>query len=311
MVNAEGNGMIGIVILNYNTPTEVEKCIKQIKKTVTSQYRIYVVDNCSTDDSVAYIKENLKDDCVFVESDKNGGYSYGNNVGLKIAFQDGATALCVMNPDILVEEGCIDAMYEYINSSPKEIAVVGTRVITPEGEEGQFAYNKITLKNYLYTHKPFSIFKRLAKKVNRYQDWDNGSDDAYVFNGMVMGGCFMIRADVMNEIGYFDDDLFLFNEEDVLAYKLEERGYKTAILKNCKVIHNHHQSVKKAGSFTTMHLRISPLIVLRKYAKLNKFTYKTMLFINKVVWYTTSIWNKDYRKNKKQIKALIKKCKNF
>ena len=80
--------MVGIILVNYNGYKETEECIESIKESNANDYQIIVVDNCSTDDSRQKLRTYESDPIVKVlYSDKNGGFSYGNNIGIKYAAQ--------------------------------------------------------------------------------------------------------------------------------------------------------------------------------------------------------------------------------
>ena len=94
--------MVGIIILNYNTWEETEVCVDSIRKFTSIEYKIYIVDNCSKDDSTEKLaKKYLSDkDVKFIKNSENNGYSAGNNIGIYQAEKDGCEYIFIVNSDV-------------------------------------------------------------------------------------------------------------------------------------------------------------------------------------------------------------------
>lgn len=284
--------MTGIVILNYNTPSDVILCIDSVYKYTSQDFKIYIVDNCSTDDSYQILSNKYSNDnnVVLIKSDYNGGFSAGNNIGIKRAIEDGAEYVCVSNPDILLLN---DAIAESIKifESDKTIGIVCPVIQTPDDSiESQVARKKLSLKDYLLEKL------HLNKLSKRYIKEDNFNED-FIFSGMGSGCFYVARTDFFVRAHYLDESVFLFGEEDIMVYKLEKMGYMTCITPKAEVFHNHHKSIAKTSPANRIfHLRLSPLVVLRKYAGISKITLFFLIMINNFAWLMKSIFNKDFRK---------------
>ncbi|MFU0784636.1 MAG: hypothetical protein ACFWT2_16345 [Thermoanaerobacterium thermosaccharolyticum] len=78
--------LVYIILVNYNRYKDTIECVKSIRRINYKNYKVIIVDNALTNDSVKLLKENL-DDCIIIESNKNLGFSGGNNIGIKYALK--------------------------------------------------------------------------------------------------------------------------------------------------------------------------------------------------------------------------------
>ena len=306
-------GKIGIVVLNYNTPDDVERCIDSIYKTCTSHFKIYLVDNCSTDNSLFQFEQKYasKQEIDVIVTQKNGGFSYGNNVGAQAAIADGVKYLLFTNSDIIFKEHSIYQMKKIFEQKEYyNVGIVGPQISTLDAKKSEFARSKLTLDFYIKTKKPLCFFVK-EEKFERYQKIVYDNNLVYTFDGMVSGCCFMMKTETYIKNKGFDERLFLYGEEDVWAYKLEKQKQKSAIVGTAHVFHNHHSSIKKKGlAFTRFYQWLSPLIVIKYYGDYNDKIFKFVCAINIITWNIMSVFKKSYRnmssKFKKNIKELMK-----
>lgn len=291
--------MLGVVILNFNTPNDVLTCVNSVQEKTSCDYKIYIVDNASTDDSREIFQKNFEFDAkiTLLYSDKNGGFSAGNNIGIKRAIEDGCKYVCLINADILLVN---DALGVLINKMEKDetIGVSAPIIEVPnQNVEAQFARNKLTVGNYFAEKSFLKKSKRFCKKHPRYLQENSDFRQDLKFFGMTYGCMYVARADFFDKTGMLDDVVFLFNEEDIVAYKLESCNLYTLITPEAKVFHNHHSSIAKTSIANRIfHLRISALIVLRKYAGMNLFLSFCLACLHSGIWFIKSIFNSDYRK---------------
>ena len=96
--------MVGIVILNYNSWADTVACVDSIHEAEKKlEFRIYLVDNCSPVRPETGVLESLdKKGVIFIQNERNAGYSAGNNIGIKRALEDGCEAIlmCAMKQEV-------------------------------------------------------------------------------------------------------------------------------------------------------------------------------------------------------------------
>ena len=252
--------MVAVIVLNYNTPYQTIECVNSIIMNEKS-VEIIVVDNCSTDDSANILEKYCHglENVNFIITKYNGGYSYGNNYGAKF-ISDKVEKIVFSNSDVIFKNNTIEFMENMLDSDNK-LAVVGPSVISLENKEIQFARRPITCVDYLLGRRPFCW---LSINSGRFIRWNRKG--RIRFAGMVCGCCFMIKRSVFEELNGFDENVFLYAEEDILAYKLKESNYTAGICPQAKVLHKHSQSISKRGqAFLRKYSLLSPLYALKVF----------------------------------------------
>jgi len=116
--------VVVIIVLNWNKPADTLTCLRSLAQVTYPHRQVIVVDNGSTDDSVARIRATYPD-VTLIETGANLGYAGGNNVGIRHALAHGADFTCILNNDVIVEPGFLEPL----------VAVAaecgGQRVVTP------------------------------------------------------------------------------------------------------------------------------------------------------------------------------------
>lgn len=295
---------LGIIILNYNTYQETIDCIKSIEVQTKSYYNIYVVDNNSSDRSAYRLKEkyNNEDNIYIIENDVNKGYSAGNNIGIKKAIEDKNDIIFIVNSDVELLNDAFTQMAHTLLSDNKYM-MVGPSITNNDGKESQIPRKKLDFKLFVLERHPFCCIPLLTKRANRL--YSINKKDVFSFDGSVSGCCFGMRAKDFREIDFFDENVFLYYEEDILAYKMESKNKKAVVDKRAKVWHKESVSTKKKGSaFVQFHRWISVLYLLKQYTQINKLNQVLVALWNTVTWSVLSIISKDHRK---MLKAFWKK----
>ena len=226
----------GIVILNYNDSETTIELLERIKGYEALNI-IAVVDNNSSDNSYNKLAKYENEKIKVLKSEKNNGYGSGNNIGCKYLAEHNMDHIIISNPDVIFSENDIINLIESFEN--ENIAVVAP--IIQEGETlnrgwkftGAFI-DGLTNINYI---------GRTFKKKALYED--SYYLDKYSKVDVVSGCFFVIRRDVMKEVGYFDENVFLYYEENILAKKIRKVDKDIIINNEVKVIHNHSVSVNK------------------------------------------------------------------
>ena len=284
---------IALIVLNYNDYVTTSKYINFIKHYSLID-NVIVVDNCSTDNSYEKLKIYESDKIDVIKSDKNGGYAYGNNYGIRYAKEQyKPDYLIISNPDVFFEENIIEIMKKFIEENDN-IGIVSPTVINNQNSNMPVAW-----KLPGYWENSFSMIIILNKFLNKknYYKEDYFTGEFSVVD-VIPGSFFMIKSDVFYEINLFDEKTFLFGEENILAYKLNKKGYKNIILNNIFYNHEHSASINK--SFNTLIAKYNILYNSLKYY--NKEYLNTSIFKDIIFFMFFKIGNVE-----KRIISLIRK----
>lgn len=230
---------IDLIVLNYNDYKTTSKFLEKIKDYKTIDH-IVVVDNNSSDDSYELLLKYKSDKIHVIKSEKNGGYSYGNNYGIKYAMKEFNTEyIIISNPDVFFEEKVVDDMIKMYDKEERVAIVAPTMLIN--GELKWTSWRLPKFKDDLISLS--DMLKRwLGDKTLYPKEHFNGE---YSFVDVLPGSLFMIPANVMKKIGFFDEDVFLYCEEKMMSKRLLDRGYKNIILNNITYDHQHSVSIGK------------------------------------------------------------------
>lgn len=260
-----------LVVLNYNDYETTSNFIMNIKN-YNSIYKIVVVDNNSNDSSYERLCTLKSEKVHVIKSDKNGGYSYGNNIGIKYSILNfNPDYIIISNPDVLFENDVVNKMNEMYNNEPN-LGIVAPIMIDKSGQIS--AWKLPTILDDIMSST--IVLSKIMDKVKKKYKFDKKIN--YV--DVISGSFFMIPSSVLQEIDYLDEDTFLYCEERILAYKLKEKGYKNIILSEVNFIHEHSTSINKSIDSKVNRMKIykeSKLVYHKKYTGISKIQY---IFLN-------------------------------
>ena len=247
--------MTGIIILNYNNARYTLDCLESILKHNTAPVRIVVVDNASTDDSVAVLDGWLKSHSgafTLLEAPSNGGYAQGNNVGLEyLDSNDDVDKVLIINNDVLFTQDIIPTMAGFIDAHP-EAGLVSPLLRCRDGKtpDSTCARKDCTIKEIVWTYllyftNRFGILSRLSDRRKMLLTNPELLEKECVEIELPSGSCMMIRKALFKEIGWFDPNTFLYYEENILYHKLLRAGKQNYMLPLISCIHLGGETTNK------------------------------------------------------------------
>lgn len=226
-----------IIILNYNCSADTLNCIDSLNCAGILE-DIVVVDNCSTDDSFDTIRKRCSEfiNVTVLQSEKNGGYSYGNNYGIKQMQEKKGRYrfICIMNPDVVVSENFFSQLCGILDKNNDCAAISPMMVLN-----GQLALDSISwdLPSNREIYQSHSLLAK-KKTKKRYDVFQNG----LIETNVLPGSFFIIKEDIFEKLGFWDENVFLYNEENILGIKMQNMGKKLLISTACFYMHNHKVS---------------------------------------------------------------------
>lgn len=230
----------GFVIVNYNDYETTKIIIENIHE-YKSIVEIVVVDNCSTDNSYSKLLQLNDSKLSIIKNTENKGYASGMNVGAKYLIKKYKKCNIIFsNADIIIhnEEDIIN-LIKTLNKN----MIYGIVAPVIEERTGLNRGWKIPtpfqdgLLNLLYIHR-YLRPKLLYYKPDYYE--------GIVAVEAVSGCFFCMRSDVLKEVGFFDENTFLYYEENIISKKLMAHGYKIMLHSDISVFHNHSVTIDKS-----------------------------------------------------------------
>ena len=281
------------VILNWNGYADSIECINSILKIKYKNYEILLVDNGS--DSKEYEKiTSLNSKAKIIRSKINLGFTGGNNLGIKYALEEKADYILLLNNDTTVEPNFLEPLLNLFKKE-KNAGIVAPQInYFSEPQKIWSAGGKISRLR----GSGFASSDRIESRIKP----DNKSVS------FVSGCCMLIKKEVFEKIGLFDENFFLYVEDADLCYRTTHAGYK--------IIVNHHSKIlHKVSSSTKENLSLLPLYYVTRnrlyFAKKNfpNFFIITVLYIVFSMSIKSIYW--IFSNNSKNILILISAFKDY
>ena len=222
---------VEVIIVTYNSAEIISGCIDSLySKTKNFAFGITVVDNNSHDSTIDIIESNYPG-VRLIKNKENVGFGRANNIAIK---QSNAEYVFLLNPDTLLLNNAIEILTEFLNNH-QEVALCGSNLfdvtMKPQSCYGHFP----SIKNVFCEQLFKNIFPNYFKKHHSLIT-DNYSTIPIVVD-YVSGSNMFIRKRVLDEVGYFDEDFFLYYEETELTFRIDKHGYKVFLVPSAQLIH--------------------------------------------------------------------------
>lgn len=234
---------LSIIIVTWNTADTTLKCIQSIKKNLLNfNYEIIVVDNASTDDTLAKLKK--ESGLIILENKVNLGFGAGNNIGAKIAKGE---YLLFLNSDMELVDNKLIEMYKYQTENPN-IGIIAPKFLNTDKSEQGSVFPPQTCLN------AFREFWLGQKAYSKYVPKTNSPVEVFSLSG----GAMMIKKSLFNQIGGWDKRYFMYFEDLELCRQVRKLGYKICFYPDCKLIHRHGTSGKFLADSSNQWRRLIP-----------------------------------------------------
>lgn len=227
----------GYIIINYNDFKTTEKLINNIKDYKVID-EIVIVDNNSTDDSKNKLSK-IKG-ITLISNKENYGFAKAINIGCKYLIDKYKECyIFISNSDIrITQENDLKELLKCFKI--KDIALVGPVIKEPDGIVR--GWKSTTVLEDILLNIPL-INRVYRNKLISYKDEYYNTLLSYV--DMVKGCFFLIDSKALEKVNFFDENTFLYYEENILAKKLKVKKYKTVINNKVTVYHDHAKTISK------------------------------------------------------------------
>ncbi len=229
------------------------------------EFEVIVIDNASDDGSVEMVKEKFPQARLIVNSE-NLGFAKACNQGISIS---GGRYLFLLNPDSELTPGTFERIVDFMESHP-DVGIGGCYLYYPDGRSQPSFYRFTTLTNALgRAWLLHFLLPRNSLTAPFFTDYLTPRRPVQ----RVCGGAMVVRREVVDQVGRFDESFFLYSEDEELCLRAAKEGWGIAPVPHTQVIHHHDQSGKKNIRQAIYSSYRSQLLLYRKYHPL----YKTVL----------------------------------
>lgn len=231
-----------IIVLNYNDAKTTTKFVEMIKN-FKSATNIVVVDNCSTDNSYEELQIYKSINIDIIRTTTNLGYAKGNNYGAFYAINKyHPDCIVISNPDVEFNEEYLNTVIDASMSIPNAAMVSGVMKSLANIRKYQIAWRLPKFGDLVLSN--FMLLRLLVGNRLEYTKAELSNETNPV--EVIPGSFFAIRSFVFNEVKGFGEDTFLYEEENIISFKLKEAGYTNYLLKNISYLHIHAISINKS-----------------------------------------------------------------
>lgn len=219
-----------VIIVSFNTCDLTLTCLRHLHAAldgVTSQ--VIVVDNASQDGSVEAVAERFPQ-VELVASDRNLGFGAANNVGMR---RGAGRYVLLLNSDAFVEPTAIGELIDYLENHP-QAAMVGPKLLNADGSTQRSCFRYPTPARAWLENTGIA---RLFKSRSRLGDYRNWAHDEAGAVDWAVGACLLVRRQVIDQVGGFDERFFMYAEETDWQKRIRDAGWTIHFTPEARVTH--------------------------------------------------------------------------
>lgn len=224
------NCNVSINVLNYNTYEKSKRCIESCIKQIGCNYKIILIDNHSTDNSLQKLKDEFGNSIIYIENSDNYGYAKGNNIGVKWSIDNGFQYTLLLNSDTeLSSNNVLQKLVETIESI-NSVNVVAPLIYNVTSSGLELNNNDSA---YLKLLRLFRIIPRNRIITDKLQTISEAQ-----------GSALLVDNEAFISVGGFPEHYFMYGEEGTFAKKILWSGGELLWMKDVDnfVFHHHDKS---------------------------------------------------------------------
>lgn len=272
------------IIVTYNGMQWIEKCLSSVHESVIPIH-IIVIDNKSSDGTVAFIQKNFPN-IELIQSEKNLGFGKANNIGLKKALENQADYVVLLNQDAWIDKDCISVLIEHSQKYP-EYGIISPYHFNYEGTDTEVFFKEWVINYYTKELKDDAEKGRVK--------------DIYACD-FVHAACWLMPIRTIKTVGGFDPLFFHYGEDNDYVQRLGSYNLKAGIVPAAKFYHKGAHALLSGSATNFYSLTIYNLLMLKNPAGSTR---------GLVVLFFKQLLNAIFRGNKMEFKARFKNLKQL
>jgi GT2 family glycosyltransferase len=221
---------VAIIMVSWNAKEYLEKCLSSIFEQTYSNFEVIFIDNGSTDGSVELIRKNFPT-VRLISLDENYGFAKANNIGIRLAFEDKARHVVLLNVDTIIKANFLEELVAAAESDDhigccqsKMFSMDDPRIIDGVGISVRkncgmisIGHGELDIGNY---NQPKEIFGANA-------------------------GASLYKSEMLKQVGLFEEECFAYHEDVDLALRVRIAGWKCVFVPQAVVYHKHSVTIGK------------------------------------------------------------------
>ena len=236
---------VSIIIVCMNKPENLRVCLESIKKYTGVSYEVLVVAYLFSKENLSTMKSVFPWAC-FIESDEIRGFSENNNIALR---QAKGKYCFVLNDDTEMNMPVVDMLFNTIENLPDNVAIISPETDYPDGSVQFCGRPKTTVLTMLLGSLHLYNSRKNTTEANK-----KGIFKSY----NIIGAAFMIKRDVFEKVGFFNEYYFFSPEDIALSTNLNRMGYECWVNADAKIIHYEGLTGKSSGGVSLVQTATKP-----------------------------------------------------
>ncbi len=252
--------LLTVQIVNWNARESLRTALRSLLAHPPQfEYEILVLDNASSDGSVQMLEKEFPEVKLMV-SERNLGFSKGHNLAARAAQ---GKYLFILNPDTEVLPGALDALIAYAEQHP-EVGIIGPKILNPDGSLQYSCRRFPNPAAALFRNTPLGKLFPNNPYTRDYlmTDWDHNSIREVDW---VSGAALLVRREVFERLGGFDEQFFMYCEDTDLCYRAWQAGYKVVYFPESKIKHAIGRSTDQVANRMIVTFHKSMYLFYKKH----------------------------------------------
>jgi O-antigen biosynthesis protein len=270
---------LSVIIVNYNVKYFLEQCLLSVRKSAAGlDVQVLVVDNHSEDGSLDYLCPRFPE-AYFIANEENMGFGNACNRALKCAKGE---LVLFLNPDTIIPEDCFSKCIAFFNAY-SDCGAIGVKMVNGSGKF--LKESKRSFPSPLTSLYKLSGLAAVFPKSKLFGRYHLGHLDKNTNHEVdVLAGAFMmVRKSLLDRIGGFDEEFFMYGEDVDLSYRIQEAGYKNYYLPDPAIIHFKGESTKRGSlNYVKMFYSAMSVFVRKHYGKTRAGVFN--LLVHFAIW---------------------------
>ena len=268
---------LSVIIVNYNVKHYLEQCLHSVRRASQGlKVEVFVVDNLSTDGSVAYLRERFPE-VSFIENPENVGFARANNQAIRLSTGE---YVLLLNPDTIVTEHTFADMLRFMDCHP-EAGGAGVYMLRTDGT--------FALESRRGLPTPFVAFCKMSglsslfprsRVFGRY--YMRYLDEQQVCEiEIISGACMLLRRAALDRVGLLDEDFFMYGEDIDLSYRILKGGYKNYFIPTRMLHYKGESTVKSSYRYVYTFYQAMRLFFRKHYSH---YSFVVSIPITMAIW---------------------------
>ena len=224
--------LVYIILINWNGLDDTLECLESLKKISYKNYKIIVVDNGSKNNQADVIKHNFPN-IELIKNEENKGFVIANNQGIRLAVENDADYILLLNNDTVVKRNFLNILIDY-GEKNKKVGILGPKILYYNSEKVWSMGGKIS---YL---TGISIMIGKGKDTKEY--------NKIIEPDFVTGCAMLIKKEIIKKIGLLDPIYFAYYEDSDYCFRVKKAGYKIKVVPESTIWHKKSASAGIKGS---------------------------------------------------------------